>query len=58
MTADQERAAIGEHREYDCYHYLSSYSLAQIQLRSKLLIPRVHRLLMTDRDSEPAGAIR
>src|SRR4051794_18701524 len=44
VTADEERTAVGDHREHERNHYFSSYSLAQAQPRFRLLILWADRL--------------
>jgi hypothetical protein len=48
VTADEERTAVGDHREDEGDHYFSSYSRMQDQPRFKLLILWPDRLLMTN----------
>ena len=48
MTADEERTAVGDHREDERDHYFSCYWPTQGQPHFKLLILWADRLLMTD----------
>jgi hypothetical protein len=38
VSADEERTAIGDHRENERYHHLTSYLLMEPRRRSKLPI--------------------
>ena len=57
MTADEERTAVGDHREDERDHYFSCYSLMQGQPRFKLLILWADRLLMTDRGTRSCWSL-
>ena len=47
MPADEERTEIGDHRENERYHHLTSYPLMEPRRQSKLLILYADRVLMT-----------
>jgi len=47
VPADEERTEIGDHRENERYHHLTSYPLMEPRRQSKLLILYADRVLMT-----------
>jgi len=51
VSADEERTAIGDHRENEHYHHFTSYPLMEPRRQSKLLILYSDRVLMTHSDA-------
>jgi hypothetical protein len=47
VSADEERTAIGDHRENEHDHHFTSYPLMEPRSQSKLLILYSDRVLMT-----------